>query len=220
MTRTALLSLLLVGCVADRPLRTVDVTLATLSPADDIELHSASLGIAAVVLEGPALVLRPLDLVLPLAHAHPGHGATGAVVGELLGPGPVDLLHPPARLGVAEIYAGAVASGRIRLDADVPLVLEGTARHPDTGAPVAFSVHQQLDAEVTGLTLEATVPGRGAPPSLQLTVDLDSALSFVDWSSEDLDADGRLTEADGTFRDAVTFGLVSTHTWSLTLETP
>ena len=57
-----------------------------------------------------------------------------------------------------------------------------------------------------------------APPAgALLTVDLAHALSFVDWRSPDEDGDGLLTEADGVNANTVTFGLLATPTYALTL---
>ncbi len=97
------------------------------------------------------------DLIVPVAHAHPGHAGGGEVVGELPGPLLVDWLQEGASMGVALMLAGKYQganfgfriAGAAELPAGDPLVghtyaFEGTASK--NGRTLAFSALVDVDA--------------------------------------------------------------------------
>jgi hypothetical protein len=151
------------------------------------------------------------------AHAHPGHDFAGGVVGELTGTWTVDLLAPDLELGIADCYEGDYATGRITALPDPVAVVEGTATVGDTTSPFRFE--SAPDQEITGIAFDAVIDAAFPPTGIGLTVDLGHALSFVDWATPDGDDDGVLTSADGTIANSFSFGVVSTPTWQLRLET-
>ena len=201
-----LLLLALVGCVDDRALFAVPVEVAgQVSDVHGLTLTEARVTLADLRLEAPTTSTVALWSPIPVAHAHPGHGSPGDVVGELLGTWEVDLLADPTPIGDLSLYAGAVQSGHLLV---AGAVFVGDA----AGHPFRFEVWP--DDAVTAIPLDVVV--RDRPERLVLTVDVAHALGAVDWQTPD--DDGVLTEADGALANSVTFGLISTTTWSLTLE--
>ncbi len=112
-----LLALFSIGCSAgQQPTATVSVDVAPLlegAVESDVgyavTLTGARLSVADILLKDGedehtvAGLLRSLgELVIPSAHAHPGHGAGGVVIGELLGRRIVDFGGGRVTLGEAE----------------------------------------------------------------------------------------------------------------------
>jgi hypothetical protein len=222
--RAAWLLPLVIGCAEDRTLLSVPVHLSpsptTLALADGvtIELTTASLTLSDLRLEAPAetaSVRRSWSLI-PTAHAHPGHDFAGEVAGELTGTWAIDLLGEDTPLGEAACYDGAYATARLHLLPEPVAVLEGTATVDGQARPFSFAVAP--DQEITGLPFEATLDADAPPAGIALSVDLAHALSFVDWTTPDDDGDDLLTTADGELDNTVLFGVVSSPTFSVSLE--
>lgn len=215
---------LLAGCAQDRTLLSVPVHLSpsssTLELADGVtvELTTASLTLSDLRLEAPAeaaSVLRSWSLI-PTAHAHPGHDFAGDVAGELTGTWAADLLGEDTPLGEAACYDGEYATARLHLLPDPVAVLAGTATVQ--GQARAFSFELAPDQEITGLPFEANLDADAPPSGIALSVDLGHSLSFVDWTTPDDDGDDLLTTADGELGNTVLFGVVSSPSFSVTLE--
>lgn len=64
--------------------------------------------------QGGIWLQRTGRLLVPTAHAHPGHHHAGVVGGELRGRYVVDWMAPPTRLGVATLIAGTYAHASFR----------------------------------------------------------------------------------------------------------
>lgn len=216
--------LLALACVDDRALLTVPVATATsaseLSPVEGVSvtLTRAELTLSDLRMEGPATTAgrwTPPRLVAT-AHAHPGHDFAGQIGGELVGSWTLDLLAAPVDLGAASCYTGAYATGRLNLEPSPEVTLEGVATTPTGDVPFRFAV--QPDQEITGVPFEVVIDEAAPPAGITLGVDLEHALSFVDWATPDADSDGVLTTADGLLANTVLFGVVATPTFTLTLE--
>lgn len=181
----------------------------------EIVLEEAVIGLEGLYLHEPGDVraarLSPLDLLLPAAHAHPGHDDSGDVAGELLGTWIVDLLGGPVQLGIADVYEGDLASATLGL-ADVPVLLEGTVTDEQGTRPFSFELVP--DQDLTGLPLQASFTASDAP-TLHVEVDAAWILSFVDWDAADTDGDGVLTEADDELAQLVAFGIHSTGAYAV-----
>ncbi|MCB9778557.1 MAG: hypothetical protein H6742_08355 [Alphaproteobacteria bacterium] len=222
-----MLLLLLATACADTP-ALVDVPVRLGGASDEIPLDGdvllvldrAEWTLSDLRLEGPQQTARLAPpgpaWWLGVARAHPGHEEAGAVEGELLGTWTVDLLDGAVDLGVASVYEGDLATGRITLPAAPGVVVEGTARVGGTSRPFALSLAPDID--VHGIACELSLSADAPPDGLLLSVDLAHALSFVDWSTGDADGDGLLTEADGDVGATARFGVVSTPTYTLSLE--
>lgn len=215
-----MLALLLLACLADRALLSVPARLApsadTLTPEAGVSLRleAATVGVEALHVDGPT-TLAGLPWVRA-AYAHPGHGGTGEVVGELLGPWDLDLLGEPISLGDALIYEGEAASARLSLGAAPGARLRGVAELE--GETRDFDLYFAESIEITEIPFAQELSAEAPPTGLRLSVDLAHALSFIDWQTPDADGDGLLTEADGATAETLAFGLVATPTWTLTLE--
>jgi len=223
MPWVALLALL-VGCAEDRALLTIPVRVAPSSgevqPADGVTatLSAASMTLSDLRLEAPAETARTwrIPALVSTAVAHPGHDFSGDVAGELVGTWTLDLLGAPTELGSASCYEGSYETGRVRVAPSPAVLLEGSAT-TDAGA-VAFRFTVEPDQEITGIPFEVALDADTPPSGITLGVDLAYALSSVDWTTPDGDGDGVLTEADGALANTVTFGVVATPTFTLTLE--
>lgn len=213
------LLLLAVGCDAGHTLLERPVRVAA-SPdrvtTDDgvaITLTQASYTLADLRFERPAdttVALHWTSLFVSTAHAHPGHDFAGGVGGELSGSWAVDLLAGPTELGSALIYDGPYETAR--------LTLPGAVQLAGTADGVAFALELVPDQDVTGIPFEVTVVPESSGPVIELAVDIGHALSFVDWTTPDADADGVLTTADGVLANTVMFGVVATPSFSLTID--
>lgn len=218
-----ILGILLAGCAANRPLVQVPVIASTL-PAAEIEsgdalvvLTEATVTFADLRLESPPSTARAWSFSpIAVAHAHPGHDFAGDVGGELLGTWTVDLLGDSVELGSASCYDGTYATGRLTLAPEPTVVIAGEAYVSET--PIPFRFELAPDQEVTGLAFDAVIAAEDPPRQIVVSVDLAHALSSVDWYSPDEDGDGVLTVADAKLGNTVSFGIVSTPTWNLSLE--
>ncbi len=209
------------GCVEDRTFGSLPLELSPLPPTTEVD--KAFVALESVHLDSPVAlgaprVWGPGVLVSSVAHAHPGHGETGSVVGEWLGPWSGDLLDDRVELGTLGAYSGLVGSGLLTLASEPAVEWSGTLVDPDSGTPIPFSYVGAIDHAGTLLPLATTIPTSGSPGTLVLTVDLDRVLSFVDPATADDNADGVLDTADDSFRQAFEFGLTSAQSWALTLE--
>ena len=216
---------LLTGCATDRTLLEVPVTVAA-APSevttDDgiaLTLTSASYALADLRFEYPAQTTASLwEALSPIAsaYAHPGHDFNGGIGGELLGSWTIDLLAGPSELGQAAIYDGEYATGHLTLPPEGTVALTGTAS--TAAGERAFRFELLPDQEVTGIPFEVTIDPDRPPTGITLDVDLGHALSFVDWTTEDADGDDVLTSADGALENTVSFGVVATPSFHLSLE--
>lgn len=217
-----ILALLLACAGSDRALLQIPVAFraseADLSLGDGVAvtLTAATVTLSDLRLEAPAATAG-LWRWLPLstAHAHPGHDFAGDVSGELTGTWTLDLL-ADQELGTASCYEGAYATGRLTVEPEPVSALEGTVTVDGVALP--FHFEETPDQEITGLLFDALFDAEAPPSGIALGVDLAHALSYADWRAGDTDGDGALTVADGSFANTVLFGLVSTPTWTLTLE--
>lgn len=183
----------------------------------EITLTEARWTVSDVRLEAPPeTASRPSwPVLVPAAHAHPGHDFAGDVAGELLGTWTLDLLGEPVELGTARMLDGSYATARLHLDADPTLRLAGEA--VVEGSTVPFDFEGAFERDITGIAFDAQVDPDAPPSALVLAVDLAHALSFVDWRTDPGD-DGALSLADGALANTLIFGAVSAPTWSLTTE--
>ncbi len=191
------------------PTRAIGLDAVTFTSADGVEIQ----------LEEAWIVLADLRLEAPATTAakHPGHDFSGATSCELLGAWELDLLGEARELGEASCLDGELATGRVVLAAEPALVLAGTATLVDeTERPFLFEL--DLDDEITGIPMDAVLDAATPPAGLVLSVSPATMLSFVDWASEDSDGDDLLTTADDLLGNTVPFGVVSTNSFSLTIE--
>lgn len=209
--RRPLLLLLLAAC-GDPARRTVDLALAVeAAPASwttegvTWTLSEATLEVAALRFREPAPVAW-LDLVLPTAHAHPGHAPDAGVVGEWLGPASLDLLQGGA-LGPATFFEGPVAEGEGEL-ARAHLV--GTVALPDRVVDVDFLV--DAPQEVLGMHADLEVDADTPPARLVLALDLPGVLAGLDPST--VPAAGPWTLDEPATRNTLIFDLVHGSRWS------
>jgi hypothetical protein len=181
----------------------------TFTSADGVEIE----------LEEAWIVLADLRLEAPSSGAakHPGHDFSGATSCELLGSWELDLLGEPLELGEATCLDGELATGRVVLSATPALSLAGIASIPD-GGERPFSFELDLDDEITGIPMDDYLDASAPPLRLVLGISPAAMLSFVDWSSEDSDGDDLLSIEDDLLGNTVTFGAVSTASFTLTIE--
>lgn len=198
----------------------VVVSAAGLGPATtdlgyQVELSSARLALSDLLftLEGEEVhELGPLsrlsDLLLPSAHAHPGHSAGGEVTGELLGDFVVDFAADGAPIGTATLLTGDYESANFSFRRAGELAegdelrghtlhLAGSASRDDqrwsfsaaievddgvslVGAPFVLSVRADTTAAL-GLQLRIADPVEG-----------DTAFDGVDFATLDAGADGQI----------------------------
>ena len=210
--------LLMFGCVPDRPLvpveltlRPLDETLPTLEDGRTLELTEARIVLASLALYEPE---SELALTWPLgatvAHAHPGHEADGDNVAALaLNDLEVDLLGDDLPIEGLQIYAGAVGTASI--------MLTGEAHFAGTLGDTAVDLTLPVEHVVSGIPASFDVD-EATPPSLVLAT---SSSRLLTWTPFDTDpgADGVLTTDDSeSLTNGLRFGVLSTTAW--TLETP
>jgi len=207
----------LVACLVDRAMVQVPVVHqggeGSFETEDGIaiELEEAVFQVADFRFEGPANESAWLPSLSTNAWAHPGHGFAGQVGGELLGNFTLDLLDDH-ELAVADCFEGTYATGRFDLRGEVRL--SGQARVDGSWRPFHFVY--EADESIRNVPFEGEIaPGEH---SASLAIDLQHALSFVDWHTPD-DGDGVLTLEDGALANTLPFGVQSTATYTLSLET-
>lgn len=232
-----LLPLSLAACAAKEPAAvTVPLSWAP-APLDaplvvgdreiEVEISAGSLTFADLRLHAPAETAArwsPADLLLGRAHAHPGHDPAGDALLEALGvwtetvPGPAPA--EVAALGALSGWEGEVASGSLRLAPDAPQVLEGALREGEVELP--FAVALTLDDPISGLRVSAELDAEAPPAGVSLGFDLGLALQPLLESGPldalDGDGDGALTEADAAADNALRFGLLSSNSWTITVD--
>ena len=162
--------------------------------------------------------LRSLErLLLPVAHAHPGHYAGGEIIGELPGRYVLDLIGGDgAELGAATLlegdYNGANftfvrATAEDGLSADDPLIghtmlLEGVARRGEEAIAFSALIDQDEDRQVVGAPLELDlVEGATVRLGVQALVkdpfSADTAFDGIDFGALDGDGDGQVRFVSG-----------------------
>lgn len=210
----------LASCAVDRQLVQVPVrevgSASEFSPESgvDVRIDRAVLHVADFRFEGPATASWSLPSLSSTAWAHPGHDFAGEVGGELVGTFEVDVLGEERELGIAECFEGTYATARFDLRG--PVELEGIATVDGQDRPFRF--HFEAEEDISGVPFEAVIePG---DPSVLLAIDLEHALSFVDWRTPDDDGDAVLTLSDGQIANTFTFGVHSTATYTMNLERP
>jgi hypothetical protein len=179
---------------------------------DEVQVTFADLRLEEPAESSVASALRALSPI-QAAYAHPGHDYPGDVAGELLGTFTVDVLAPDSELGVARCYEGAYATGRVTLAGAVAAISGTYTSAAGDAWPFRFEV--DADQEIAGIPFEATMSAGDPPTSVDVRFDLHGALSHVDWTAPDTDADGALTNADETYSNTVRFGVVATPSWTL-----
>ena len=219
---------ILTGCIAEsnRVLVSIPVlagsnledTSLTLSTGEILQLSTSTITLSNLRMQVPA------DPVERLVHTgktqHPGHNNSGDVAGELLGTWVVDLLGDPITLGDASVYTGSFATASLELPGDestgIPLVitLGGDLVRSD-GNTVPFVFEASRSYNVQGIGFEVEVTEDAVPSQLNLTLDMDHMISYVDWTQTDTDGDGKLTLADGDLYNTFMFGVESTPTYQL-----
>ena len=214
-----LLPLTLVACGWDAPVL-LDVPARagwggsfawTTADGHAVELTDASLPIVSLRLEAPPEALVALPSLLPVARAHPGHDASGAVGGEWLGEAALTL-GGITRLGLARCYTGTYVTGRLQLQGD--LRLAGTVTLAGGGV-VPFDFSGPIDREVSGVSFVAQIHEDPAPRAIVLTAWPEELLRWAGWLTDP--GDGLLDLGDGTLANSVPFGVVSSASWSLEL---
>ncbi|MEM1348637.1 MAG: hypothetical protein AAGI01_08790 [Myxococcota bacterium] len=147
--------------------------------------------------------------LIPSAHAHPGHGESGEITGELLGLYVMDWFGQGGELGSATLLAGTYASANFtfaRAAADTPgaddvlaghtAVLSGVAS--TRGAPpitFTFVIDSPEDRELLGIPFDAEIEESSAG-SLSLSLEPvdpfegDTLMDGIDFIKLDQDADG------------------------------
>ncbi len=209
---------LFVALAACHPDSRQPLSLPVLVASQDAASFTAEDG-TQVSLDEAWIVLSDLRLEAPASTAakHPGHDFSGATSCELLGSWELDLLSGPTELGSASCFDGQLATGRLELAADPALVLAGTAT-PAGAEARDFEFRLVLDDEITGIPFDHWLDAAEPPAGLELGISPASMLSWADWRSVDTDEDGILTESDDLLGNTVPFGVVSTASYSLTLE--
>lgn len=111
------------------------------------------------------------ELVLPVAHAHPGHDERGDVTGELPGHFVLDLLEPDALIGVATLIVGAYRSGNFTFGRAEPAdglpdgdplsghsaMFVGVASKAGTNIEFSFVIDAPAGRELIGAPFEVEV---------------------------------------------------------------
>jgi len=235
LTAIAVAGLCLTACDFDSTLAprvaldvVVDGTTVTRSSNDldyDVELTRCRVAIDTVEFttngEMHASLVRPStvegfsELLIPTAHAHPGHYAGGEIVGEMVGRFVFDWRESRV-LGQADLtqthYDGANftftrAQMSDGLEADDPIIghtfdIAGIARRGDQEVEFEVQLDQDADRRVVGLPLDVDV---GANTDAKLGLALlpfdpileDDVFDGVDFFALDDDGDGRVViEAD------------------------
>jgi hypothetical protein len=167
---------------------------------------------------------RLCDLVIPSAHAHPGHYEGGDVTGELRGHFPIDLLAGDAApLGVAELITGVYQS--VNFTFSKATAEDGLAPgDPLLGHTALFVGVASKGADRVPFRITVDTPESrqlvGAPFQVSLTSDSRWTLGFelvtldpsegdtlfdgIDFGVLPLGADGNMTlDASGSARDTV-----------------
>lgn len=211
----------LAACNVDRapvvlPVRH-EASSAQVTPSDGVEvqLDTAEIQIADFRFEGPASASWRFPSPFASAWAHPGHDFAGQVGGELVGTFALDLIGEGGPLGDADCFEGTYATARF--DITGPVVFTGTATVDGVSRPFAFEY--DADDDISGLPFEGVLDPEVARTTV-LAVDLGQMLSFVDWRTPDDDGDGVLTLADGVVANTFPFGVLSTASFSMNLESP
>jgi hypothetical protein len=146
---------------------TITFTQAQLAIAD-VEFTTAGEAHAA---RRPELGAWLLSLVLPSAHAHPGHYQGGEIIGELPGEFVLDFVHGEGEsLGLATLIVGDYTAANFvfrRASADErmagdPLVghtalLQGSASKDGQVVAFTLQIDSPLDRELVGAPFEATI---------------------------------------------------------------
>ncbi len=185
----------------------------------EVRLERAILVLSDLRLESPPAEAR-LRLPSPIraAHAHPGHDFSGDTACELLGTWDLDLRSAEGLdAGSATCLEGDLATGRVRLSAEPALDLAGVVTLAG-GAERDFHFEVPLDEEVSGIPIEVRLDADAPPSRLELAASPATMLSWSDWSTEDEDQDDLLTLSDGVLGNTVSFGAVSTASFTLDLD--
>lgn len=220
--RAPLSAAVLIGCADGREALSVPVVFVpaeaafALDEAVEITLTEARLTISDLHLLTPDHGTARLGAWSPIgtAHAHPGHGGTGSVTGELLGSWSLDLLGAPTELGAASCWEGDTATARWVFPAEPAATLVGTATVHGIEHPFAFTVAP--DHSLEGLPFVASLQADRPLSRITLAADPARILSFIDWSS--LPDQTPLTEVDPALENSVIAGLLSTRSYLLTPE--
>lgn len=184
MRRLALgLAWLVLACVPNEAPRielpvVVDGAALTTSTTDlrwTIEFEQARLAIADLQFTSAGELAGLMGLLLPSAHAHPGHGESGQILGELPGSFVLDFIAgmgtgDGVELGLATLIVGEYTAANFRfrrasageLAPGDPLIdhtalLVGTARKDEQVIAFSIAIDSPRDAELIGASFEYEV---------------------------------------------------------------
>lgn len=187
----------------------------TLDDGATIVLDEAAVSFHDLRLSAPPETLAWQWSLIPTAYAHPGHDPAGLTEGELLGTFEVDLLAGVTELGMAQVYDGVYATGRLDLGPGV--VSFGGTYTPAGGAARAFRFEELVDRSVTQIPFEHTLEV-GVAGTVWVSVDPASVLGAIDWRTPA--AGPVLQVSDGLIVNTFPFGVASTRSWSLRWTEP
>ena len=167
------------------------------------------------------------DMLVPAAHAHPGHYEGGEVTGEMRGQFVFDWTTPPAQpLGEATLIAAKYTAANFTfargeaetLGADDPLVghtalILGTATKGERVIEFTIVVDSPVDRKLVGVPFEATIDD-GATGSLWLQLNVkdaiegDTLFDGIDFELFDGDGDGEVRIAPDNEESVFAYNLI------------
>lgn len=187
----------------------------------EVDVSSARLALSDLLftIEGEEVhevgaLTRLYDLLVPSAHAHPGHSAGGEVTGELRGDFVIDFSDGGAPIGTATLLTGDYESvdftfrraGELPADDELrglTLHLTGTARRDDESWSFSAAIDVGDDIPLVGAPFQLEVrEDTAATLAFELTitdpVEGDTAFDGIDFAALDADADGQIDIAPGS----------------------
>lgn len=221
MKQCILFSLLLsVACAPLQERTTFPLVVASTLPTQaneqgwSVVLDTATVQVGPVqFFEGEVLLSRrfsPWNLVVPTAHAHPGHYVAGESMGEWLGSAVVNLLAEPKEVGVVEAVTGGYGSMQLTLSS---IHLKGVATKD--GESISFEATHTLASPLEGVRAEADVTT--SPITAQLDIDVAKWLQRVDFATAvDANEDGTFTfEPQTQAHNALTRAVANTGAYTV-----
>jgi len=219
--------ILIVACTPARVPTTADVDFTATLPTTanehgwTVEVTTLEARVTGIRLyEGEALLSslgdRFWNLVVPRAHAHPGHYEPGEAMAEWLGAVTIDLLNGPSRVGTASAFTGTASSAWLdygTLDGGGALHLAGTARKGADTRP--FEVRLDVASPISGIPGEHALTGSPSPFTLSLDLArVLTAADFVTTTDDDNDSTFELP-ADSQAHRALTRGVLDVGAYTI-----